>query len=248
MKKAFYFCFVLLILLFSFTLLLFVTEDEANRLTSEDGFIQDLAAVFWILAAMILFYIFYKSKSEKVLYFLKMKRNIFLLLLALFFVFCCGEEISWGQRIFGIKTSNEMQEINAQKETNLHNLWIFQSYDKELKPKSGLNAWYTSARIFAIIWLLYCVFIPLANKYSLKARNLLNTLNLPVIPIWIGFLFLMNHFISRFFENLDHFRFSISPVIETKETNFAFLFLVASISLGIQFLKQSRKRQQSGHV
>lgn len=33
-----------------------------------------------------------------------------------------GEEISWGQRIFGFETSERMKEINLQQETNLHNL------------------------------------------------------------------------------------------------------------------------------
>ncbi len=33
-----------------------------------------------------------------------------------------GEEISWGQRIFGWETGERMQELNLQSETNLHNL------------------------------------------------------------------------------------------------------------------------------
>jgi hypothetical protein len=41
---------------------------------------------------------------------------------ALLFVFAAGEEISWGQRLFGWEPSYFFLEKNAQQETNLHNL------------------------------------------------------------------------------------------------------------------------------
>ena len=43
---------------------------------------------------------------------------------ALLFFFGAGEEVSWGQRIFGWETSEAMKEINRQDETNLHNIEI----------------------------------------------------------------------------------------------------------------------------
>lgn len=33
-----------------------------------------------------------------------------------------GEELSWGQRLFGFETGEKMSEVNLQRETNLHNL------------------------------------------------------------------------------------------------------------------------------
>lgn len=41
---------------------------------------------------------------------------------ALLFFFGAGEEVSWGQRIFGWETSEAMKELNRQDETNFHNL------------------------------------------------------------------------------------------------------------------------------
>jgi len=41
---------------------------------------------------------------------------------AVLFFFGAGEEVSWGQRIFGWETSEAMKELNRQDETNLHNL------------------------------------------------------------------------------------------------------------------------------
>ncbi len=43
---------------------------------------------------------------------------------ALLFFFGAGEEISWGQRIFGWETSEAMKEINRQDETTIHNIEI----------------------------------------------------------------------------------------------------------------------------
>jgi hypothetical protein len=44
--------------------------------------------------------------------------------LALMLFFAAGEEISWGQRIFHIKSSEFFKERNSQGETNLHNLVV----------------------------------------------------------------------------------------------------------------------------
>lgn len=45
-------------------------------------------------------------------------------LYALLFFFASGEEISWGQRIFGWQPSEFFAENNHQNETNLHNLVV----------------------------------------------------------------------------------------------------------------------------
>jgi hypothetical protein len=45
-----------------------------------------------------------------------------LLLLGIACVFIAGEEISWGQRIFGFDTPEELEELNKQGETTVHNI------------------------------------------------------------------------------------------------------------------------------
>lgn len=37
-------------------------------------------------------------------------------------VFICGEEIAWGQRLFGLETPELLEEINKQNEITLHNI------------------------------------------------------------------------------------------------------------------------------
>jgi len=231
MKKIYLLSCGLIVLIASYSILLFVSPDEAVRIRNEDGVVETIAAICWFLAAIILFYMFIRSKSNKKPYFLKFKRNIFYLLLGLFFIFCWGEEISWGQRIFGLGTPETLQEINAQKEINIHNFWIFQSYDKNLNDKVGFQKWYSSARIFSLIWFLYCVLIPIINEYILKARHVFRRFYFPVIPLWIGILFLMNYIISKVFESWKGLEIASYVFMEVKETNIAFLFFIASISL-----------------
>ena len=51
-------------------------------------------------------------------------------LLALMLFFVAGEEISWGQRIFGVDTPEWFKVYNLQQETNIHNLTI---HGKEIR-------------------------------------------------------------------------------------------------------------------
>ncbi|MFW6039328.1 MAG: hypothetical protein ACOC9P_02500 [bacterium] len=48
--------------------------------------------------------------------------GVALLLGALAFFFAAGEEISWGQRILGLQTPEQLAEINTQEELSLHNV------------------------------------------------------------------------------------------------------------------------------
>ena len=50
------------------------------------------------------------------------KVALYFLGLGLFYLVCAGEEISWGQRVFGWETPEKFAEMNEQGETNLHNL------------------------------------------------------------------------------------------------------------------------------
>lgn len=57
---------------------------------------------------------------------------VFFAFLALACLYVCGEEISWGQRLFNLETPQFFQQHNLQQETNLHN-FITGPYDTVLK-------------------------------------------------------------------------------------------------------------------
>ena len=83
----------------------------------EDGFIEDLTliplAVLTVTCIMCL--VKYARKKNALFFFMY-------LMIALGSFFILGEEISWGQRIFGFKTSQFFEEHNTQDEENIHNL------------------------------------------------------------------------------------------------------------------------------
>lgn len=212
---------------FSYSILFFMTEENIMVLTLEDGFFEIMSSIWFFLAGILFLYLFYKSKIGNDFYILKSKKNIFLLLLGLLFVFAGGEEISWGQRIFNIETPEVLLEINEQKEINIHNLSIFNgSVDGE--KKTGLASFLTIHKLFAAFWFSYCLLIPILHKFSFKSRSFFNYINLPVVPLWIGFLFIFTYLLSRLaalFIPLNY----LHNLIEIKESTFALLFLLTGV-------------------
>ena len=87
--------------------------------TKEDGFVEYGTALLLLCSSILLLYRFFKLSKKK-----KLPWKIGILAMALVFFFGAGEEISWGQRIFNVQSSEYFIEHNAQGETNLHNLVV----------------------------------------------------------------------------------------------------------------------------
>ncbi len=89
---------------------------------------------------------------------------------AVLFFLGFGEEISWGQRIFGFETPAQLEEINAQKETNLHNIHL-----------GGINL---NKLIFGKILytgvFVYFLGVPLLYRYKRRFRALMDRVRFPV--------------------------------------------------------------------
>jgi hypothetical protein len=83
---------------------------------NEDGYIEYLTAFFLLLTS---FYCMFKS-----LHIRNRWPSTFFGLLAILFFFGFGEEISWGQRLFGFETPEELKKINTQQEFNVHNIMV----------------------------------------------------------------------------------------------------------------------------
>ncbi len=84
------------------------------RLVAEDAWVENLTAVWFLLAGCLLCATAGAVRSS-------FRRGVYVLGgLALLFV--AGEEISWGQRIFGLETPAFLWDLNAQNELNVHNI------------------------------------------------------------------------------------------------------------------------------
>jgi hypothetical protein len=207
--------------------------DIVIGLASEDKFYEDATAVFFFMGGALLLISFFLSKGKSENHFGRL--NPFILLLGIFLFFCCMEEISWGQRIFHIKTPQYLLKTNDQREINIHNLHLFSSYDKSIHFKTGISKWFTAARLFAIFWFLYCVIIPLSNSFFPSIRNFYSRIRLPIVPIWLGMLFILNYIVSKLVAL--SVTLNIQYITEIKECVFGFLFFLT----GITFFPVNRK-------
>ena len=89
-----------------------------ERLAAEDGFVEWVTFVGLALAAGVLLSRWWRFRAGR-----PVAWQAVMLLGGLAAVFGAGEEISWGQRVFGWATS-ETFAANRQGETNLHNLEV----------------------------------------------------------------------------------------------------------------------------
>ncbi len=110
--------FVFAILLAGF-ILFQVNLQAFETYIMEDGLVEWLTVLGLLAGAWICFVRFARLRNRRNWKFLAITLGLGLLL-----VVAAGEEISWGQRILGIKSSEFFEKNNAQGETNLHNLVV----------------------------------------------------------------------------------------------------------------------------
>ena len=131
----------------------------------EDGFVENLTAIFLFLCSIACLYrVFEYRKMNKPLW-------IFTYVaLTILFFFAAGEEISWGQRIFGIQSSEFFLEHNKQAETNLHNMIV---------NGKNLNRLIFAAPMF-IVLTIYFVFLRLMVAKIPFVHNLADRFRVPL--------------------------------------------------------------------
>jgi hypothetical protein len=171
-----------------------VANDQLGvDLTREDGLIEWLGALAFLLAAILQLVLYWRSEvppSARLVRFAR--RNPFHLGLAVVLFIAFAEEISWGQRVFGWATPDDFVVENVQGETNLHNLAPFQG-----------DSLLSMTRLFTVFWLAYCVILPLVATALAGVMALCERISLPIPPIWIGGLLLGAFVAWRTFNSLQ---------------------------------------------
>jgi len=92
-----------------------------------------------------------------------------------------GEEISWGQRIFGFETPAAVKHLNYQDELSIHNLSFFQ-------PVASFNALLLGG---TLVLGLLIVGIPRLQSRSRLMAQLVRAGGIPLASSQVGWLFLM---------------------------------------------------------
>jgi competence protein ComGC len=109
---------VLIILIVGY-ILFYTNVAQFESYVQEDGIVEWLTVLGLVLGCIVSIRRFFVLRKRRSAWFL-----IVTIGLALMLFFAAGEEISWGQRIFHIKSSEFFKERNSQGETNLHNLVV----------------------------------------------------------------------------------------------------------------------------
>lgn len=87
-----------------------------HNFRGEDRVLEQLTFIFYFLAGVVVLWTFrWRAKMGRF-------SVLYLAILAVFYLVCAGEEISWGQRALGFATPESMMASNEQGEFNLHNL------------------------------------------------------------------------------------------------------------------------------
>lgn len=233
---------MLSVLLAAYSVFFLCDQQTILSLSHEDGIVESLGAVFFFLAAVLLLSSYRRSHESCRLFFFQTRKNIFLLLLGLAFLFGAAEEISWGQRILGLETPDILKKVNAQQELNFHNLSLFHGFHPDGTQKEGLASLLTLDRTFSLFWLSYCMLVPLLAACSERWAAWLSKINLPLVPVWLGVFFPLNYMLSKAVEGLFSDDVLSHSIQEIKETNCAVLFFF----VGLYFWRKHTVRQAGG--
>ncbi|SLN23959.1 hypothetical protein ROA7450_00965 [Roseovarius albus] len=153
------------------TLGVYFWDKEYFSLTfaAEDKLVEYGTAVFLLISSFVLI----KNAAS-----LSAKKRLFAAGLTLFYAFlffmAAGEEISWGQRIFGWESNEFFEANNKQFETNLHNMIIPTPFGDMHLAKTLFGS------VLTTVILLYLAVLPFLYKRFEKIRNLANRLVVPV--------------------------------------------------------------------
>ncbi len=170
--------------------LLELPDATVATLVEEDGVVEWIGALGLFAAAGLFLASFVVARRRRPAEINRVGVWL-LLLLAAGFLVLAGEEISWGQRLFGFGTPEALSSVNAQHETTVHNLAVFQ------------GTLLDSDRLFQLGALVFVVLIPVAAWLVPGARRRITKV-LPVVPLWIAALFVASELLSFVMRHVVH--------------------------------------------
>ena len=132
-----------------------------------EGFVEYFAAILFGISALLMLIVAFANPDI-------WKRSLFVIC-GIILIVIAGEELSWGQQIFGFSTPDWLSNVNAQSETNFHNLTVL------IEPM----AWITEILAYYVVMVIFAAFY--LNK------NELFGIRLPSIPLALGLLLITSY-------------------------------------------------------
>ncbi len=114
---------------------------------SSEGMMEKIYSLLLLFSVFILLISIIKIKRDSYSSINRRKAILSLIVISGILILIFGEEISWGQRIFGWESSGVFNEYNFQNETNLHN--FFNPFMKYIYPTAGMGSFI----VLFFIWL-----------------------------------------------------------------------------------------------
>lgn len=180
-------------------------ERFDTRFAQEDGFVENVTAIALLGLSILCAIRLYRFRKIKPFWW---KAGTFIF--ALLFFFAAGEEISWGQRIFGWETGDFFED-NLQNETNLHNLEIGETNINKL----------IFSQILTGVMVIYLLIVPFLFRRKQWMKNLLTRFAVPVVH--------RHHTIAFIIVTIVVLIIPASRVWEVYEMAFSIIFLLIFI-------------------
>ena len=223
-KSVIFICSIPLILTLIAAVCALIGKDAYKWWTGEDQFGENLQVLFWAVS-FVLALIFVKKKLGE-------GDNIFAvmyLILSVGIVFIIGEEISWGQRVFGWLTPESLQEINKQGETNIHNI-------------HGIGSAFKWAHLIIGAYGTFLPLIVMRSRFLARFKHQVSMLvpHFTLIPLF-AFLFFWRSY-RNLFEAPKKYYFAISEFSEVTELGLSIAF---ALFLAFQLRQMMNKKSQT---
>ena len=188
----------------------------------EDHYFENVGAISLFVTSILFYYCFRVARKSLEKSWTSLVKRFVYLGLALLFFFGAGEEISWGQRIFGIQTPQSLAQVNKQDELNLHNLTVMEN-----------SKFFTADRLFDIFWFLFGVLTPAIALLSPAFKQLAGKF-IPIIYWGMSLLFLYNYLWAKLAKVLFKMAYTFDKlsltqaIQEIKESNYAVIFILVA--------------------
>jgi len=152
----------------------------------EDGLVEWLTVVALLFCSGLMAWRAWTLRSQRSFLFLAVTAFA-----AFVFFFGAGEEISWGQRIFGVETPEWLEANNRQKETNLHNLVIGDISVNKL----------VFSKILGVFLLFYLFIIPITYRFKPQFARWVDNKGVPLpsalyVTLWIAMILATEFIVS----------------------------------------------------
>ena len=199
--------------------ILLLDQSTVHRLVGEDGWYENIGALGLAIAGVLFLLAFLRSRDPANRAHNAPLKRLFLVGIAVVFLFGAGEEISWGQRILGFETPADLRQANFQEEVTVHNLDTV--YGMPVRPY----------RLFTLFWFSVVFAVPLACTVYEPARRFFARL-IPLVPWTLGAVFLFDDLFSKGVEVLiqaDMLPHRLNDRVEIRENVFSVLCAATAV-------------------